>query len=50
MIYKEKHMPSNIVGYEWPVDGSKHVAYVTGDDHIHMLVEKGKRWIDTDIT
>ena len=43
-------MPSNIVGYEWPVDGTKHIAYVTGDDHIHTLVEKGTRWIDTDIT
>ncbi len=43
-------MPSNIIGYEWPIDGTKHIVYVTGDDHIHMLVEKGKRWIDTDIT
>ena len=43
-------MPSNIVGYEWPIDGTKHIMYVTGDDHIHTLVEKGKRWIDTDIT
>ena len=43
-------MPSNIVGYEWPVDGTKHVVFVTGDDHIHALVEQGKRWIDTDVT
>jgi len=43
-------MPSNIVGYEWPIDGTKHVVYVTGDDRIHALVEKGKRWIDTDVT
>lgn len=43
-------MPSNIVGYEWLTDGTKHVAYVTGDDHIHALVERGKRWVDTDVT
>lgn len=43
-------MPSNIIGYEWPLDGTKHIAYVTGDDHIHAMVERGKRWIDTDVT
>jgi hypothetical protein len=43
-------MPSNIVGYEWPFDGTKRIAFVSGDDHIHELVERGNRWIDTDLT
>src|SRR5205807_9134858 len=44
-------MPSNIVAYEWPLNGTIHIAYETGDNHIHEMVigQKG-RWIDDDIT
>jgi hypothetical protein len=44
-------MHNNIVTYEWPLNGSIHIAYETGDDHIHEMVmgQKGK-WIDSDIT
>ena len=44
-------MPSNIVAYEWPLNGTSHIAYETGDNHIHEMVigQKG-RWIDDDIT
>ena len=44
-------MPSNIVAYEWPLKGTMHIAYETGDRHIHEMVlgQKG-RWRDSDIT
>lgn len=44
-------MPSNIVSYEWPFDGTIHVAYQTNDDHIHEMVSgQDDRWVDTDVT
>ena len=44
-------MPSNIVAYEWPLNGTTHIAYQTGDNHIHEIVigEEGL-WRDSDIT
>lgn len=44
-------MPSNIVAYEWSLNGTSHIAYETGDNHIHEMVvgQKGK-WSDSDIT
>lgn len=44
-------MPSNIVAYEWPLKGTVHIAYETGDNHIHEMVlgQKGN-WRDSDIT
>ena len=44
-------MPSNIVAYEWPLNGTSHIAYETGDNHIHeMVIGQRGRWIDDDIT
>jgi hypothetical protein len=44
-------MPSNIVAYEWPLNGTAHIAYETGDNHIHeMVVGHNKTWRDNDIT
>jgi hypothetical protein len=44
-------MPSNIVGYEWTLAGTAHVAYQTGDRHIHeMTVGENGMWHDADIT
>jgi len=44
-------MHNNIVTYEWPLNGSIHIAYETGDNHVHEMVmgRKGK-WIDSDVT
>jgi hypothetical protein len=44
-------MPSNIVAYEWPLNGTVHIGYETGDEHIHEMV-LGQRgtWRDNDIT
>ena len=44
-------MPSNIVTYEWPLNGTLHIAYEAGDNHIHemVLAQKGT-WRDNDIT
>lgn len=44
-------MPSNIVAYEWPLNGTAHIAYETNDDHIHeMVVGRQGTWRDNDIT
>ncbi len=44
-------MLSNIVAYEWPLDETKQVAFIAGDDHIHEMVtgQKG-RWRDEAIS
>jgi hypothetical protein len=37
-------MPSNVVAYEWPLNSSIHIAYETGDNHVHeMAVESMER-------
>ena len=43
-------MPSNIVAYEWPLNGTIHIAYETGDNHIHEMA-RGQEgmWRDSDI-
>jgi hypothetical protein len=45
------NMLSNIVAYEWPLDETKQVAFIAGDDHIHEMVtgQKGK-WRDDAIS
>lgn len=44
-------MPSNIVAYEWPLKGTAHIAYETGDNHIHeMAIGQKGTWRDNDIT
>lgn len=44
-------MSSNIVAYEWPLNGTAHVAYEAGDNHIHeMVVGQDGIWRDTDVT
>src|SRR6266567_827452 len=45
------NMPSNIVAYEWPLDETKQVAFIAGDDQIHEMVtgQKG-RWRDDAIS
>src|SRR5216683_1936609 len=44
-------MPSNITAYEWPLNGTTHIAYETGDNHIHeMAAGQDGRWRDDDIT
>ncbi len=44
-------MPSNIVAFEWLLNGTIHVAYETGDNHIHeMSAGQDRRWRDADIT
>lgn len=44
-------MPSNIVGYEWPLNQTAHVAYESGDEHMHeMVAGTDGKWRDNDIT
>jgi hypothetical protein len=44
-------MPSNIVGYEWALEGTAQVVYETGDNHIHEMVSgRDRRWKDDDVT
>lgn len=44
-------MTSNIVAYEWPLNGTAHVVYETGDNHIHeMVIGREEIWRDADIT
>ena len=44
-------MPSNITAYEWPLSGTIHIAYETGDEHIHeMSLGRKGTWRDDDIT
>src|SRR5260370_35314689 len=44
-------MPSNITAYEWPLNGTTHIAYETGDNHIHEIAAgQDERWRDDDIT
>jgi hypothetical protein len=44
-------MSSNIVAYEWPLKGTAHIAYETGDNHIHEMVLRQKgTWRDSDLT
>jgi len=44
-------MLSNIVAYEWPLDETKQVAFIAGDDHIHeMMTGQKGRWRDDDLS
>ena len=44
-------MPSNIVAYEWLLNGTTHIGYETGDNHIHeMVIGQEGTWRDSDIT
>jgi hypothetical protein len=44
-------MPANISAYEWPLNGTAHIAYQTNDNHIREVVgEPGGRWRDIDVT
>jgi len=44
-------MASNIVAYEWPLNGTIHIAYETGDEHIHeMSLGRKGTWRDEDLT
>jgi len=44
-------MPSNIVAYQWPLNGTIHIAYETGDNHIHEMARGQKgTWRDSDIS
>ena len=53
-MYKEckrAAMPSNVVAYEWPLDGTIHIAYETGDNHIHQIARREQgAWRDSDIS
>jgi hypothetical protein len=41
----------NISGYGWERGGTKQVAYITGDDHVHeLVVAVGGTWSDADLT
>ena len=43
-------MPSNIVAYEWPLNGTAHIAYEAADTHLHeMVIGDDGRWRDSDI-
>ena len=43
-------MLSNIVAYEWPLNGTAHIAYETIDNHIHeMVVGRQGTWRDNDM-
>ena len=40
-----------MVGYEWKAGGTKQVAYVGVDGHVHELyVQVGKEWLVNDLT
>jgi hypothetical protein len=44
-------MASNIVAYQWPLNGTVHIAYETGDEHIHeMSLGRKGTWRDEDIS
>ena len=44
-------MPSNVVAYEWPLNGTIHIAYETGDNHIHQMARREQgTWRDSDIS
>ncbi len=44
-------MPTNMVAYEWPFNGTSHIAYETDDTHIHeMVIGQDRKWRDQDIT
>ncbi len=44
-------MPSNISAYEWLLNGTLHVIYESGDNHVHeMVVGQDAMWTDVDIT
>ena len=44
-------MPSNVVAYEWPLNSSIHIAYETGDNHIHEMARRENgAWRDSDIS
>jgi hypothetical protein len=44
-------MPSNIIAYEWPLNGTAHIAYQASDSHIHeMIVARKGTWRDNDVT
>ncbi len=43
-------MPSNIIAYEWLLNGTAHIVYETVDNHIHeMAVGQKGTWRDNDI-
>lgn len=44
-------MTSNIVAYEWQLNGTTHVVYESGNNHIHeMVIGSDETWRDVDIT
>ena len=44
-------MPTNIVAYEWPLNGTAHITYESDDTYIHeMDVGQDRRWHDHNIT
>jgi hypothetical protein len=44
-------MPGNIAGFEWSLNGTAHIIYTVGDNHIHeMVANKNKKWRDFDVT
>jgi hypothetical protein len=44
-------MPGNIVAYEWPLNHTIHIAYETGDNHIHEMERREQgEWRDSDIS
>jgi hypothetical protein len=44
-------MPGNIAGFEWSLNGTAHVIYAVGDNHIHeMVVGQDRIWRDFDVT
>ncbi len=44
-------MPANVIAYEWPLDGTVHIAYQTDDNHIREVVgEASGSWRDVDVT
>jgi hypothetical protein len=44
-------MPSNVVAYEWPLNSSIHIAYETGDNHVHEMARREHgAWRDSDIS
>jgi hypothetical protein len=45
------HMPDTITGYAWSLNGTAHVNYSVGDNHIHeMVANKETNWRDFDVT
>ncbi len=44
-------MPANVIAYEWPLNGTVHIAYQTNDNHIREVVGQANgKWRDVDVT